>query len=610
MWTPVPSSLSRKSSLSRPATPSRRLRVEELEQRQLLSAAYYGIANSIVRSAENYGLLVTNLYNHYLNRPADPGGLQFWAAQLESGATDQHVEASLLGSAEFINDHGPGAAWITALYKAELGRTPDPAGLQGWETALSHGVSPTDIASGIVMSQERLAGRVNDDYLTYLGRSAEPGAINYWSNALGNGLSDETVMASLLASPEYYNHVGLGNDTTWLLSAYSSVLHRQPGSGDYAYWLGESPGTAQSQIVNAYASSTGASVADPQPGSPLQGVVQVSVSYPDGKQAVGSGALVDSYHVVTAGHILYSASDGGYATSIKVVPAAQPSGAPFGAALGVYERVDPSWLGFSASHAGLTSPDFADIGLVTLNTSIGPGTGYFTLGSVRDGLNIAGYTFQAAGYPTLTGLTAPQMFVESAPALGTVSTYGMDFSQSRLPAVPGQSGSPIWQLSGNGYPNLFGVLTGASGMSSSDTVYATRLTSGLSSEISGWIGSDRLGLYTTLQHPPVVVTGSGSGAFKPVLALDSYWGRIGEVNPYTGSSLYNYYDPNGVWSGQYYSNPYGSYYFSTPDWYQQMAYDGYSRIGEVNAYTGDTYYNYYNSQDYYSGWYDLNWGYY
>jgi hypothetical protein len=249
---------------------------------------------------ESYGLLVTNLYNHYLNRTVDPGGLQYWTGQLENGATDQQVEAALLGSSEFINDHGPGAAWVTAVYQAELGRTPDPAGLQWWETELSQGVSPTAIASAIATSQERIGGRVNDGYLTYLGRAAEPGGISFWR------LTDEGFIASLLAPPEYYNHVGLGNDTTWLLSTYSGVLNRQPGAGDYQYWLGESPATVQSQIADAYASATGASPADPQAGSPLQGVAKVFVTYPDGKEAVGSGALVDSYHVVTAGHILYS----------------------------------------------------------------------------------------------------------------------------------------------------------------------------------------------------------------------------------------------------------------------------------------------------------------
>jgi hypothetical protein len=71
--------------------------------------------------------------------------------------------------------------------------------------------------------------------------------------------------------------------------------------------------------------------------------------------------------------------------------------------------------------------------------------------------------------------------------------------------------------------------------------------------------------------------------------------RIGEVNAYTGSSYYRYYDNYGTWTGSSYWSPYNSWSFSTPDWYQSMSSQGYSRIGEINAYSGDSYYNYYNN---------------
>jgi V8-like Glu-specific endopeptidase len=90
--------------------------------------------------------------------------------------------------------------------------------------------------------------------------------------------------------------------------------------------------------------------------------------------------MIDSTHVLTAAHLLYSAPDGGYATSIVAIPDANGSAAPFGVAYGTYERVDPSWLGLSQSHTGTTSPNVNDIGLVTLDQPIGNSTGWFKLG--------------------------------------------------------------------------------------------------------------------------------------------------------------------------------------------------------------------------------------
>jgi hypothetical protein len=114
--------------------------------------------------------------------------------------------------------------------------------------------------------------------------------------------------------------------------------------------------------------------------SALMGVVELEVTYPDHQTAVGTGAMIDCSHVLTAAHLLYSAKDGGYATSIEAIPAADGLGHPVGVAYGTYERVDPSWLSYNPSHPGATSPTVEDIGLVTLNQPIGNSTGWFNLG--------------------------------------------------------------------------------------------------------------------------------------------------------------------------------------------------------------------------------------
>src|SRR5579862_5237529 len=53
---------------------------------------------------------------------------------------------------------------------------------------------------------------------------------------------------------------------------------------------------------------------------PYTAVCEVQVTYPNGGTFVGSGAMVDSYHLLTAAHMLYEPQNGGWANSIRVIP--------------------------------------------------------------------------------------------------------------------------------------------------------------------------------------------------------------------------------------------------------------------------------------------------
>ena len=147
---------------------------------------------------------------------------------------------------------------------------------------------------------------------------------------------------------------------------------------------------------------------NPTAGSGLDGVVEVQATYPDGQTVAGTGAMIDGFHVLTAGHILYSAKDGGYASSVQVIAADSSNYEPFGVAFGTDERVDPSWISYNKANPGATSPTVQDIGLLTLNRSIGNLTGEFVIWYNNSNAWFKGETFQTAGYPTLPGLTAPR----------------------------------------------------------------------------------------------------------------------------------------------------------------------------------------------------------
>ena len=338
------------------------------------------------------------------------------------------------------------------------------------------------------------------------------------------------------------------------------------------------------------------SPATPTAGSPLQGIVELQVTYPDGQTAEGTGALIDSSHVLTAAHLLYSAKDGGYATSVEAIPAANGSQQSFGVAFGTDERVDPPWLSFDQANPGETSPSVEDIGLVTLNRAIGQLTGTFSLGYSNNNSSYAGANFQTAGYPALPGLTGPQMFAESGKSLG-VSSDAIGFSQSSLTALPGQSGSPIYQTSAKGTPVIYGVLTGANGFSSSSEVYATRITQSVYTELMSWEKADTTPpVYSSvvsasqvkLQHPAVTMIAPVATATMQkagtsvtlVQPLDVGWASNPNVysmfygDPYYGYLSYTPPDPNSfgnVYAGPQFVQGYGLNY------------------GTENAYSADPY---------------------
>jgi hypothetical protein len=334
--------------------------------------------------------------------------------------------------------------------------------------------------------------------------------------------------------------------------------------------------------------------------TPSAGVVELEVIYPDNQVALGTGAMLDSTHVLTAGHVLYSARDGGYAKDVFVLSSTsdyQPAWAlprngglslPSGALVGSYERVDPSWISFSASNPGATSPTVNDIGLVTLAAPLA--TRSFTLGSTTFA---NGALFQTAGFNPGAGRSP-------LTALGTVSGDGVDFTQSGSPAVPGQSGSPIYQTSSTGTPILYAVLTGADGFLPSSKVYGTRITPALAAEIQGWEKADQtLGIPAphpgagpvTLQHPAVTTTPlqRPAPASSTVYALDYYW-------RYNYPNYSQFYGP--TYNGYSYVSPWGSTVQSQTDYFtpnDYMRYDQYQNAPYV--------YQYYETQS--QPWYDL-----
>jgi hypothetical protein len=178
--------------------------------------------------------------------------------------------------------------YVTHLYQDVLGRTPEPAGLQGWVAALDSGaLTPMQVSSLIWASPEHDGLEVDQAYQTLLHRGETPQERAGWIGLMQkHAMSDRNLALLFVTSPEYTaSHpstqafvIGLYNDllgrngnispsevatrqtlldegvysrasAAWafltseeavaneISSLYASLLHRQEGPGELSLWL-------------------------------------------------------------------------------------------------------------------------------------------------------------------------------------------------------------------------------------------------------------------------------------------------------------------------------------------------------------------------------------
>jgi hypothetical protein len=148
--------------------------------------------------------LVEHYYTSILKREADPGGEEYWEAEVER-TTSLGIdlkEAYMVMSGNFYT----GAEYL--------------------------GKGRTD------------AEYLTDLYLTYFDRSPDAQGLNYWLNELSGGSSRDMVMYYFMFSPEFYDFMAdeYGDTSTRaenyaVVDFYRGILNRLPDDDGFAYWL-------------------------------------------------------------------------------------------------------------------------------------------------------------------------------------------------------------------------------------------------------------------------------------------------------------------------------------------------------------------------------------
>ena len=134
------------------------------------------------------------------------------------------------------------------------------------------------------------------------------------------------------------------------------------------------------------------------------------MTFPDGSQYIGSGTMLYRHHVLTAGHCVYSASNGGWASSVQFNAAQNDGTLPFGSA----------WATLLASFNGWVSSGLRDwdMGILVLNEDLGNSTGWMGIISTSDG-NLMNHQITVAGYPGDKG--GQQLWASTNPIVGVLA---------------------------------------------------------------------------------------------------------------------------------------------------------------------------------------------
>jgi len=155
----------------------------------------------------------------------------------------------------------------------------------------------------------------------------------------------------------------------------------------------------------------------------------VIITYPDHKQYIGSGTMVNKHHVLTAGHVVFSQSNGGWATTVQFNAAQNDATLPFGSAFATYLF---SFKGWTDSQLR----DY-DTGMLILDRDLGNQTGWMGLITTADS-NLSNHQITVSGYPGDKG--GQELWAATAPIV-SVASHQISYNAY---TIGGDSGAGVY----------------------------------------------------------------------------------------------------------------------------------------------------------------------
>lgn len=201
---------------------------------------------------------------------------------------------------------------------------------------------------------------------------------------------------------------------------------------------------------------------------PWRCICSLLITAQDGSRWIGTGFLVGPRTVITAGHVVYMHSRGGWAKSIEVIPGRNAASRPFGSCTTSRFHSVKGW-----TQSRNRNYDYGAI-ILPANCKFGNRLGYFGFGNYSD-TSLRNLTVNLSGYPGDKPAGTQWWHARRIVNLNSrVLTYNID-------TFGGQSGSPVWFYR-NGKRYVVGIHTNGSRVGNS----ATRLSKPVYDNLVRW----------------------------------------------------------------------------------------------------------------------------
>lgn len=169
---------------------------------------------------------------------------------------------------------------------------------------------------------------------------------------------------------------------------------------------------------------------------PWRMIAQLIITLANGSRVRGTGWFISPRTLMTAGHCVFSHKNGGWATSIEVIPGMDGRKRPFGSTSSSELRSVKGW-----TENQETSHDYGCI-LLPENARLGEKTGWFGFANLSDA-SLKSLLANNSGYP------GDKSFGTQWYNAGRISKVTDRRLHYMLDTAPGQSGSPTWKFSDN-----------------------------------------------------------------------------------------------------------------------------------------------------------------
>lgn len=147
---------------------------------------------------------------------------------------DQHVDGQ--GGLDSVLYHGARAGFAVDRQASGFSVI-DQAGANGHDTLVN--IERIRFSDGAVaLDLDGAAGQAYRLYQAAFDRAPDLGGLGYWINGLDHGLTLTQVAGEFSKSKEFIDMYGANpSDAEFIDLLYQNVLHREPESGGFAYWM-------------------------------------------------------------------------------------------------------------------------------------------------------------------------------------------------------------------------------------------------------------------------------------------------------------------------------------------------------------------------------------